>query len=349
MFRFFVIIPMNRIIQIDPKDSLRFLILITLVPAILASCNEQVDLYADAKPTPIVYCLLNPADSVQYLRIGRSFMAGADVAAQIPPLDSTVWTIPHEAYIEEYHTGDKINRYRFEPNFDIPKDSGFFPVANLRLYSASFRPVPGNAYRLYVYFPDLDRMVSARINVHGLPQIVDPLPLSIRKVNFEPGQLFTIRWNPGPNTGVYQMIFRIHYRDSSSAGREFKSADYTSGGLFNQQEALMQESYMGGPAFFNAMSRQVPVAPDHVREVVSVEFIMVSGGTDLGFLYRSDVETGTVFTNLGTYSNLLNGLGLFSSRTELHIPNLMLSEVTIDLLAHGETTSNLGFRDSKGN
>lgn len=75
---------------------------------------------------------------------------------------------------------------------------------------------------------------------------------------------------------------------------------------------------------------------------------MLSGGRDLGFLYRSDVERGNLFTNLENYSNLVNGLGVFSSKVEQHIPNLMLAEVTLDLLARGETTKHLGFRDSKG-
>jgi hypothetical protein len=324
------------------------LFVIFLAP-ILNACTEDVDLYTDNQSIPVVYCLLDPVDSLQYVRIGRTYQAGATSNNQLPEADSIFWSIPCQIYMEEYANDVKINRYSFEPVIEGSTDSLTPPVASLKLYSSAIKVIPGNAYQLYAYFPDLKKMVSGKITAHGLPRIVDPLPLSIRKINFEPGQPFTIRWYPGLNTGVYQMIFRMHYRDSSAFGEEFKLADYNSGGIFDQQTDLLQETSMGGLSFFSAMAQNIPVVPGIIREVISVEFIMISGGTDLGFLYRSSNETGTNYTNLSDYTNFRSAIGVFSSRTELHVPNLTLSEVTLDLLAHGEVTRELGFKDSKGN
>jgi len=326
----------------------RFLVPVFLAAA-LASCNEEVNLYTDGQPVPIIYSLLDPASEVQYVRIGRSYLGGEDAMNQPPGVDSTVWKIPHEVYMEEYTDGLKGNTYRFEPDNNIKKDSGFFQVSNLRVYSSAFKPIAGKTYHLYVYFPDLNKMVSAKTIVHESPEIVDPLPLSIRKINFEPGQPYTIRWFPGVNSGVYQMIFRIYYRDSSAYGQEFNSADYASKGVYDLQTDQMLEYAMGGPAFFTAMATEIPVITGIVREVVSVEFIMISGGSDLGIHYRSGLETGTNFTNLREYSNIGNGIGIFSSRSENRVPNLALSGVTLDELARGEKTRALGFKDSKGN
>ena len=38
------------------------------------ACNEDVDLYTNGSPVPIVYSLLDPTSDIQYVRIGRSFM-----------------------------------------------------------------------------------------------------------------------------------------------------------------------------------------------------------------------------------------------------------------------------------
>jgi hypothetical protein len=325
------------------------ILILVFIAALFAGCTEEVNLYSDGQPVPIVYCLLDPAADVQIVRLGRSYRGGADAMNQSPEIDSTVWKIPHEVYMEEYAGEKRIKTYQFEPYAGITKDSGFFPVANLRLYSSAFKPVPGHFYQLYVYFPDLNIMSSARTTVHGYPDIVDPLPLSIRKINFEAGQPYTIRWFPGPYTGVYQMIFRLNYRDSTAAGVEFKTADYASEGIYNLKTDQMLEYPMGGPSFFTAMAKEIPVISGVVREVVSVEFIMISGGADLGIHYRSGLETGSNFTNLMEYSNIGNGMGIFSSRSISRIPNLSLSVVTIDELARGEKTKALGFKDSKGN
>jgi hypothetical protein len=331
------------------RFPVRAVIFLVLLFAVFASCNEDVDIYTVGQPVPIVYCLLDPADDIQYVRIGRSYVGATTNPDQAPASDSTVWDITHEIYIEEYTNGEKMETYRFDPDSTMKKDTGFFPVSNLRVYSSAFKPVPGNSYQLYVYFPDLDKMVFAKTVVHGSPQIMDPLPLSIRKINFEPGQPYTIRWYPGLNTGVYQMIFRIYYRDSSASGEEFHTADYSSAGVYNLWTDQMMEYGMGGPAFFAAMAKNIPVIPGMVREVISVEFIMISGGADLGIHYQSSVGIENNFTNLAEYSNIGNGLGVFSSRTESRIPNLTLSGVTLDELARGATTRSLGFKDSKGN
>lgn len=325
------------------------MIILILCTTRFFSCSEDISLYTGGQPVPVVYSLLDPANEVQYVRIGRSYMGGTSSVNRPPVSDSTVWNIALEVYIEEYMDGQKGKTYRFEPDNTIKKDTGFFPVSNLRVYSSAFKPIAGNSYQLYVYFPDIGKMVFAKMVVNGLPQIVDPLPLSIRKINFEPGQPYTIRWYPGLNTGVYQMIFRIYYRDSSALGEEFKSADYASTGVYNLQTDQLLEYGMGGPAFFAAMAKEIPVISGIVRNVISVEFIMTSGGTDLGIHYQSSAVNGNTFTNLTDYSNIANGLGIFSSRTESRIPNLTLSEVTLEELARGENTRSLGFKDSKGN
>jgi len=336
-----------RLIYANRSPIRKFFILVILSAAVIA-CNEDVDIYTAGQPVPVVYSLLDPDADVQYVRIGRSYLGSSTGADEQPESDSTVWNITHEVYMEEYTDGLKGKIYRFEPDSAIKKDTGFFPSTNLRLYSSAFKPLAGNAYQLYVYFPDLDKMVFAKTVVNGSPGIVDPLPLSIRKINFEPGQPYTVRWFPGPNTGVYQMTFRIYYRDSTALGEEINSADYASAGVYNLETDQMIEYGMGGPAFFKAMADKIPVIPGIVREVISVEFIMISGGADLGIHYQSSLGTGSNFTNLAAYSNIGNGIGIFSSRILTRIPNLTLSGVTLDQLARSETTRSLGFKDSKG-
>lgn len=326
----------------------RLIFVLLLIAVCFAACSEDVELYADSNPLPIVYSLLDPASETQYVRIGKSYQPNDNTATNPPASDSTVWDITHEVYIEEYTDGIKGKTFRYKPDTTIKKDTGFFPVTNLRVYSSAFKPVSGNTYQLYVYFPDLDLMASAKTIVHGSPDIVDPLPLSIRKITFDTGTSYKIRCYPGQNTGIYQMTFRIHYLDSTTAGLEVNSADYTSEAIFEQRSNQILTFTMGGGGFYEAMSNEIPIKQGVVRSVVSVEFIIITGGNDLGFLYRTSIGQGGNFNNLSEYTNIGNGIGIFSSRIVTRIPNLTLSNVTLDLLAHSEITRSLGFTDSKG-
>lgn len=329
--------------------SLRNCMLCAFLALANISCQEELFTNTIGQSVPVIYFLLDPNDDVQHIRIGKSYLPGSTGVDGPPESDSTIWKISNEIYVEEYANGLKGNTYRFLPDTTVIKDTGFFPVSNLRVYYSDFKPVAGRTYQLYVYFPELNKMVFAKTVANGLPQIVDPFPLSIRKINFEAGQPYTVRWYPGQFGGVYQLVFRVHYRDSSDLGEQFNTADYSSPGIFNLEPAQMLEYGMGGPSFFEAMANRIPVIPGIVREVISVEFILITGGTDLGIHYQSANATGNNFTNLMDYSNIDNGIGVFSSRSELHIPNLALSEVTVDQLAQGDKTHSLGFKDSRGN
>ncbi|HBB93422.1 MAG: hypothetical protein A2X22_01775 [Bacteroidetes bacterium GWF2_49_14] len=320
----------------------------TLAMILLAACNNEVSLYTGGDSVPVVYCLLDPGSSIQHIRLGRSYIGDSTLMARPPEADSLIWKQEYEVYIEEYSGSGLQKTFSFSPDYSLAKDSGFFPAEGMAVYSSEFSPVPGNQYQLYVYFPDLGKMVSGRTTAHGLPTLVDPAPIPFRKINFEAGQPYMIRWYPGEYSGVYECIFRIHYQDSSASGNQFKSADYSSGGIYDLRTDQLLDHVLGGQQFFKDMTQQIPVIQDVSRKVISVEFIMISGGLDLSFLYKSAMESGTNFTNFGDYSNLINGIGIFSSRAVSRVSNLELSNVTIDELAHGAVTAKLNFKDSRG-
>lgn len=299
-------------------------------------------------PVPVVYCLLDPGTDIQYIRIGRTYHGDSTLMESPPVKDSLVWQEQMDVYMEEYQAGTLIKTFDFLPAANAEKDSGFYPKEALALWSGNFRPEPGNEYRLYVYFADLDMMVTAKTTAHGLPAVVDPMNLPGRKVNFEAGQPFIARWYPGAYTGVYELIFRIHYQDSTGSGIRFRYADYSSGGIYDIRHNQLVDHPMGGPSFFKAMASQIPDTDTITRRVISAEFIMVTGGLDLSFYYRSVTDAGTNFTNFLDFTNLVNGVGVFASRSITKVSNLELSNVTIDELAHGSETSHLGFKDSRG-
>lgn len=51
---------------------------------------------------------------------------------------------------------------------------------------------------------------------------------------------------------------------------------------------------------------------------------------------------------MNPYTNLINGIGLFSSIQVFTVSNLELSNTTLYEIAHGELTKNLGFKDIIG-
>ena len=301
----------------------------------------------EGKATPVVYCLLDPGNDIQYVRTGRTFLGDSTLTIKNPDTDSLTWDTEMFVYIEEFRSDGTKTVIPFTRETSAQKDSGFFTREALTLWSASFHPLPGFSYQLYVWFPDNNKMVTANTVINGYSELIDPAPLKGRKINFEPGQPFFVRWYPGDHSGVYSMIFRVHYQDSSAAHIWFNHADYTTRVLYETREDQLLDKPLGGPSFFQAMADQIPVRIDVSRKVISLEFMLISGNMDLAFHFQTQSTEGNLFTNLTDYSNLVNGVGIFAARNSIRVPNLELSNVTIDLLANSEWTKQLGFSDSR--
>ena len=50
-----------------------------LTGGVFQSCEQDVNLFAPPKFTPVIYCLLNPQDSVQTVRVSRVFQDRDDL------------------------------------------------------------------------------------------------------------------------------------------------------------------------------------------------------------------------------------------------------------------------------
>jgi len=315
----------------------------------LQACENEIPVNGRGQAVPVVYCLLNPQSNIQYVRISRSYTGDSATWSRPPVHDSMMWDVPCSIYIEEM-VGNQAGPFVwFYPDTVPEKDSGFFPVTAHAVYRAEFRPKVNTRYQLYVYFPDLDRMVSGRTWVHQPPEIIDPASIQGRTISFDTIQPYKTRWLPGNYSGLYQVLFRLHYSDSTARNYRFLTADFSSDLIFDTRYGVTLEHAMNGSRFYEAIARQVPEKSGTIREVISLEFILFAGGTDLALLYNTSTRAGTSFYGLNDFSNLTNGVGIFSSLTRSSVTNLQLSNLTLDRLAHGSMTGHLGFRDSKGN
>jgi len=306
----------------------------------------QVNTGGDA--VPVVYCLLNPDAQEQYVRLGRSFLVDEQNPDNPPVADSTLWNVPVTVYIEQLQDGYPVRIFEFFPADPPAKDSGFFPDNNLRLYKADFLPERFVAYRLYVHFPEDDRIVTAYTRIPGKPIIYDPLDMPGRKINLQSGVQFNCRWAPGNGGGVFQGLFILTYQeivDQQPADHQTKIVLHPILGLGS---ALEITDILSGTRFFDEMAKQIPVKAGARRSVINVRFELFKGGEELALQVSPNLQQTTITSNLNEYTNLVNGIGIFSSMQKVTVNNLMLSNTTLNELARSELCKELGFTDISG-
>ena len=155
----------------------RIFFILLLAAALLPSCKTDFEVYAPEKEIRVVYCILNPADTVQYVRIAKAFQFKGDAIAFAGANDLSVKNLDVKLI------GNGVTYHAIEMN-DIPKDSGmFYPVHTLyKFVTDSSGPgkqklAKGETYRLEIGTSDAGDYITGETSIPTSPKIKGSLSL----------------------------------------------------------------------------------------------------------------------------------------------------------------------------
>lgn len=323
------------------------LLAVLLIP-IIQSCETEIEINTTNQDVPIVYCILNTADSIQYVRLQKTYLV--DQAAMETPPESDSMYFPGEVVITmERWSGEKVmETVRFTPTNEIPKDSGFFPSDKNLLYRAKLKIQPLQKYRLYIYLGIKEKVLYAETLTIGKLSVIDPIPLPQRKISLNIGSNYISRWEPVENAGIYQVGVRLHYNETTNGHTVEKFLDWPQGYTNPSTNVEYLSREISGARFMHILDDGLETLPGVVREVKSLDFIIMSGGLELKYYIESTAPSEGALMEKPVYSNVNNGIGVFSSVARVDVTPLFLSSVSIDSIAYGQYTSDLGFLDHTG-
>ena len=104
--------------------------------------------------------------------------------------------------------------------------------------------------------------------------------------------------------------------------------------------------------FFNFIANNIDDLPEVIeREVVDLDFVFWAGSDDfLTFNQVALAQFGITSSQAQpTYTNIDNGVGLFTSRFRKEINDVPIGGLTIDLIACGDVTGHLRFKRDPNN
>ena len=101
--------------------------------AVFTSCDKDIEINDDYKDITIIYGLLDPTDSISYLRIEKAFLSNGDIyqAAQIP--DSNIFSYKLDAKLLD-KDGDVV--VVFDTTTIYNKEEGIFYAPVMQVYYA---------------------------------------------------------------------------------------------------------------------------------------------------------------------------------------------------------------------
>jgi len=330
------------------SDILWMGVLILLLTSGFSSCETDIDINTPNLEVPIVYCLLNTADSVQYLKLNKTYLLEAAALHNPPDIDSQYFEGNIKIVLEKWENNRPVEFYEFEPTSEIPKDTGFFPNEKNTIYRTEARIQARDLYMLNIYIEDKEKIVYSQTKAVGLLNVIDPIDLKIRKISLNIGVNYTTRWKPVENAGIYQVVVRFWYKETKEGVTVEKYLDWPQAfsNPISNVDYLSRD--ISGTRFFYILADGIPADPEIIREAIGVDFFIMSAGTELKFYIESTAPSDGALMEKPVYSNITNGIGVFSTIATRKLLAMDLASTTIDSIAYGQLTKDLMFLDHNG-
>jgi hypothetical protein len=324
---------------------------------IFTRCSTDVDLIAPYKETTVVYGLLAPTDSVQYIRVAKAYLGEGNALTMAAVNDSIYYPDSViNVVLQRWDNNVLVDSTILVRDESIIKDPGIFSSQPNILYRTVKDPVnhsdsiyKSSIYKLRIYNKlTHNEVTSSTPVVEDIGIIIPSSNLNVT-VSMSSPLPYTVKWNSALNGKIYNLVIRFRYEEKEIAPPNNvtnKSADWT---FANKElnnplvKEVMEISYMGEDFYKNLALKILP-ASGIERKFLGLDFIFTIGAEEFYTYYLVNQPSLTINQSIPNFTNIKNGLGIFSSRNITTLRNKQLDISSLDSLRNGQYTYNLSFQ-----
>jgi hypothetical protein len=297
-------------------------LLILFLAAFLGSCSTDFETNAPWKEITVVYGLLNPNDAVQYIRIGKAFLGEGNAYTMAQVDDSINYGDVLDVKIERFLNGNLMETHVLNRIDSIPKDlNGIFAAPHMVLYADINRfdtLVNESIYKLTVTNRETGNVVTA--STKTIENFSIGLPTRTYTANLT-GSVPTLTWKlkPSARGKIYGITQYINYLETDTTTHitvaksvEWYIADKLTSGNSNTDVTFP----FAKEDFYRLLGADCEVNPNVVRTLAANPLdVYISAGTEELYTYMQVTEQNSgIVQDKPLYSNIENGVGLFTSR-----------------------------------
>ena len=319
---------------------------------LFAACSTDFNINAEWKEITVVYGLLNQNETTHYIKINKAFLGDGNALTMAQVEDSSSYFNNLEVKVEEWKNGSMTNSYPCDTTTIYNKEPGVFYYPKQILYKFNATLYEDRTYKLSIKNKISGKLITSETPMVYSFVLTKPISTSVGFSASSNTQM-DAKWESAINGRRYQLNIRFPYKEVNL------SPPYDTTNLYVdwQFPAIKSTALSGGEGmitsytgkgFFTNLANRIPVNPGVNRfpgdgVTYSVEFIISVAGDDLNtYMEVSEPSTGIVQEKPG-YTNINNGIGIFSCRYT-KVVNLKLTGNTVTDLLNSSITGNLGFK-----
>ena len=297
---------------------------------VFAACETDLDVNAEWEETTVVFGLLDAAKDIQFIKINKAFLGKASAELMASFSDSVNYMpVDLEVVLYKINSYDTID-FRVLKDTVIEKEDGLFSIENNIVYYFN-SPMIDN-------FLSSNRTYSLAIKNIKTGNFVSSTTEIVKGFNFSSGipnsnkltfyldalgfRFPRFEWSPiySPNAEIFQFNLRFHYIENEVE----KELLWTQAALGSNDNILI----LSGEDFFQFLANNKAFSSDEKREFISIDIEMTLGTQELKtYIAVNEPITGIV-QERPQFTNISNGIGLFSSRYTKEYAGLKLHKDT---------------------
>jgi len=301
------------------KKFIIFALLILLFS--IYSCETDVNIIADYEEITVVYGLLSVDDQTTYLRINKAFLGEGNALLMAKVPDSSNFLHQLDVTIEEIDENIVKKVYPFSIDTIYNKDTGIFYNEYQILYKADIAINDDYKYKLKI--ENKDSIVSAETEIVHDFSIKKPSAGS-HYVKFAPDLNSSLQWVTAKNGKRYEgkIIFNFKEKEYNSSNLISRSITWSLGSLKSTSTngGIDMEFTLANNYFFELLTYNVPYSDAQKENNVeyrladSIDFIVTAGADELNTYLEVNEPSYSIVQDKPEYTNITNGIGIFSSR-----------------------------------
>ena len=287
-------------------------LILSVFTIVFTACETDFDVNAPWEEVTVVYGLLDAGvgEELQQIKISKAFLGDMD-ALQMAQYSDSINFGPNDLDVKIFRIKDNYITDSVSLNaLPVFRDGDIF-YDTIMIYA--FENLDGFLSSNSEYELFIKNTVSGNI-VRGYTEMISSFGFtnstSARRLGlYNNGEFFSsvVKWDDVTNGKIYQLDMVFDYKENDEAIRLVWSQDLiTSDG--NPMTSILE-----GEKFFKLLSNSMP-EDGSVRQFVDVNLIMTVGTNDLETYINVNLPVSGIVQERPSFTNINNGLGLFSSR-----------------------------------
>jgi hypothetical protein len=316
---------------------------------IISSCTTDFDLYHEHSPVPVVYCQFDPTDDYCYLTLSKSFQSAGNARDQLRRRNELMLNdaqITLQGWSEGYKAWETgfvlIDTKDLDTSASVCSRSIYRSAKKMKLNTwyleSRFSDWLYEDFRLIVRSPEFDEPAYSRIPVIHPPILMYPRSSMDFNLYGDEDSYFEFKMDQS-GAEYADFICDFYYQEYTNYWANRKVRFVVNKNLSLAEDPVIRLYY---DSFFNKLVKAIGDNPDiQVRRFKYMDFTF--SVSDEYFNDYYSVSSSGYASDYTYYSNVSDGMGLFSMKRKITITEIKFDKMTLDSLQKSELTRHLNF------